>query len=318
MPTESKSRLPCIILTGPTAVGKSATLEAVAAAVAHTLGRDIEPISADAFQAYRGLDIGTAKPPPEQRHRYHLIDILEPDQQYSAGRFLALAEQACREVLARGALPVIEGGSVFYVQTFLTGMPEAPAASPEVRRQLQQQLDQHGPVFLQQELQQRDPVAAARIPGGDTYRIMRALEICLTSGQPASAFSAPDSVRTGLQPLVLGLQRERAQLYQRINLRVERMFSQGLPAEVRALADAGWSPDSPGLRAIGYREFWDPDNRIATDLTAIKSSIQRNTRRLAKRQTTFLPRIPGISLLPIDDTAAVELSVHGFCEGLDL
>ncbi len=275
---------------------------------------------ADAFQAYRGLDIGTAKPSKEdlQRNPYHLIDIFDPHEQYSAGRFFTMAETACREIADRGNIPVLEGGSVFYLYTFLTGMPESPPASADIRKQVRQEAAEKGNAWLFRELQRLDPVSAARIPEGDTYRLKRALEVCRQSGRPASSFSAPAEIRETLQPLVLGLMRERSALYERIDVRVQKMFDAGLPDEVDYLRRSGYSPSDPGLRAIGYREFWDENGIFLKNPAETMRLIQRNTRRLAKRQITFLQRIPQITLIAGDDTRTIAARTAEFCQGLDV
>ncbi|THB65628.1 MAG: tRNA (adenosine(37)-N6)-dimethylallyltransferase MiaA [Spirochaetaceae bacterium] len=314
MLTDSKNRPPCIILTGPTASGKTAALQLLRDKVWLAGGLEIEVICADAFQAYIGMDIGTAKPDKTTLHEfnYHLVDILSPDQQYSVGTFVEQADALCRRIVAKGCLPVMEGGSMYYIQTFLTGLPKAPAASKEIRSQVDSMEAEHGYEWLQAELMRLDPAAAKAIPANDRYRIRRALEICLQSGQAASGFLSPPRVRDDIRPLVLGIERERQELYDRINIRVEEMFRKGLPDEVAALQQAGYDLNSPGLKAIGYREFFDERLGIMNDRAALLAEIQKNTRRYAKRQSTFMKRLPDLRMISPDDEHGLQLELQDF------
>lgn len=254
------------------------------------------------------MDIGTAKPDLDHRRQfsYHLIDILEPHEQYTAGMFTQRAEELCRNIVARGRIPVIEGGSVFYLHTFLTGMPATPAAHSSIRTELQQELSRFGPAALYSELQRVDPTYAERISAHDSYRIVRALEIFRQTGQPLSSFAIQKTVRSSLQPIVIGLQRDRGELYRRIDERVEQMFRRGLEQEIKDLISCGYGYGTPGLRAIGYQEFWDAEGNVRTSTADVCRLIQRNSRRFSKRQITFVNRIPEIQLIPADDVHALD------------
>jgi tRNA dimethylallyltransferase len=218
-------------------------------------------ITADSMQVYKYMDIGTAKPTATERAAlpHHLIDLKRPDEGYHVGEFVKRAERLVYDINARGALPVIAGGTAFYFNVFLFGLPGTPEASAETRALLQRRLEREGLDTLRRELEERDPASAERIAPGDTYRNVRALEVLYESGYPRSAYEMPAEPRGDMRILTLGLYRERHELYQRINARVEEMMEAGLPEEVRRLAAMGYRPPHPGMRAIGYREFFEPE-----------------------------------------------------------
>ena len=266
-----------------------------------------EVINADSRQVYRGMDIGTAKPEPRLRRRppHHLIDVAAPEEQFTAGDFVRAADRLVAEIHGRGGLPVIAGGAAFYLWSFLHGLSAAPPADPELRRELQRRARQEGAAALHRELARLDPATAARLPSGDANRVVRALEVHRLSGQPLSAFRNPQAARDGYPRLVLGLQRERQELYARIDRRVERMLDAGLAAEVAALRARGYHAATPGLRSIGYAEFF-----LEAAPAARRALIQRNSRRFAKRQLTFFRRFPEVRWFPADDAPGVAAALR--------
>ena len=280
-------------------MGKSALLEELAP---HLDRFRAEVINADSRQVYRGLDRGTAKPAPRLRRRvrHHLIDVVEPEVQFTAGDFVRAAQRLVAEIHGRGGLPLVAGGAAFYLWSFLHGLSAAPPADPDLRRRLQRRALQEGAAALHRELARRDPAAAARLPAGDTNRVVRALEVYQLTGRPLSTFRSPQTARRDYTLLTLGLRRERSELYARIDRRVERMFAAGLAAEVAALRARGYGADTPGLRSIGYAEFFQE-----TAPAARRALIQRNTRRFAKRQLTFFRRFPEVQWHAADDAVAV-------------
>jgi len=287
-----------LVLFGPTAVGKTATIERLA----HDDRLPRKPVvvvSADSVQVYRGLDIGSAKPDPAERSRmrHELIDILDPSEAFSVGDFARLADDACGRALADGALPVLSGGTAYYVKAFLYGQPPAPPSDPAVRTAIQAELAGRGPAALRAELERVDPASAARIAPADHYRLSRALEVYRCSGQPLSSFVPPTEPRARWDKLVLGLDRPRDELYARIAARVDAMLAAGLADEVATLRKAGYGPGDPGMRAIGYAEFLDG----AQDLRAIGDAIKLHTRHYAKRQLTFMRSLPGVRWFSADD-----------------
>ncbi len=291
---ESKNKLPAILLFGPTAVGKTALVEQLFVHSAHKF----EIINADSMQVYRSLDIGTAKPSPELQRRvpHHLIDICSPSEQYDVGQFVRDADRLVREICSRGRIPLITGGTAFYFYHFMYGLPPTPSADVEIREALYKRLGQSGRDELFQELQQCDPATAEKLHPNDTQRLIRALEVLYSSGKPLSSYQQAPSLRSGFEYLVLGLYRERAELYSRIDRRVEQMWAEGLVEEVRSLTAQGFTAKDPGMRGIGYREFFEAQNPgvegfSKTGFDQIKTEIKKNSRRYAKRQITFFKRI---------------------------
>jgi tRNA dimethylallyltransferase len=258
------------------------------------------------------MDIGTAKPSPEERERipHHLIDIRNPNEQFNAGEFVRLASQAVRLASGRGALPVVSGGTGFYLKNLVMGLPEAPPSDAGIRAALKEELGKKGAPALLEELAVQDPVSAVRIHVNDKYRLIRALEVCRLSGRPLSSFAAngaapagAGSAHTGegFRFLILGLRRPREELYRRIDRRSAAMFRAGLPGEARRLFELGYTPLDPGLKAIGYKEFFVRDEtggsghwRLSEDLTGVEALIAQNSRRYAKRQITFFASIPEV------------------------
>ena len=315
-------KIPVFVLFGPTASGKTAFLERLLRGPDNTGGIRAEIISADSMQVYRGMDIGTAKPAPEERCRipHHLIDIRNPDEQFNAGEFVRLAEEACVAVHERGALPVVSGGTGFYLKNLVLGLSEAPPSDKNIRSALREELVKHGIVPLIEELVKVDPVSAGRIHINDEYRMIRALEVYRLTGKPLSAFSSPwnytgekkTAVVVPQSPCIqrgdfcfrlAGLRRNRDDLYRRINERTAAMFREGLPGEVRKLFEAGVTPFDPGFRAIGYREFFTENPgasdvstywRLLDDLVGIEALVAQNSRRYAKRQITFFSSLPSV------------------------
>ncbi|MCL2230617.1 MAG: tRNA (adenosine(37)-N6)-dimethylallyltransferase MiaA [Treponema sp.] len=295
-----------LVLFGPTASGKTGILFELSAM------KDIEVVSADSMQVYRGMDIGTAKPSAQERERlpHHLIDICDPSQQFSAGDFVRLADDACAQIASRGKLPVVSGGTGFYLKNFILGLSEAPPSNKEVREKLRMELSEKGSAFLMEELTVCDPVSAARIHINDEYRLLRALEVYRSCGMPLSSFEKNSQKKSDngrhadFNFIVIGLSRPREELYKRINYRCAQMFEQGLPNEVSMLYEKGYTPDDPGLRAIGYREFFfieqtDTDNKkkwkLSKDYNGVQSLAAQNSRRYAKRQITFFAGLPNVN-----------------------
>jgi tRNA dimethylallyltransferase len=316
--------IPVVILFGPTASGKTALLEEL------FIRRKLCPgeiISADSMQVYRGMDIGTAKPSPAERARlpHHLIDIRNPDEQFNAGEFVRLAGEACHAAWARGSLPVVSGGTGFYLKNLVLGLPEAPPSDPAIRAALKEELARRGAAALTEELAARDPPSAGRIHPNDTYRLLRALEVFRASGRPLSSYAQGGNGNAGgFRFLILGLRRAREDLYSRIDSRCAAMFRAGLPAEVEGLFEAGYTPSDPGLRAIGYREFFIEDEnglwRLSRDLAGVEALAARNSRRYAKRQITFFASIPGLKWIeadargPEETAGAVQREITAYLE----
>ena len=299
-----------LFLFGPTAVGKTEALEALA-------GRPIEVISADSMQVYRGMDIGTAKPDPALRDRipHHLIDIRNPDQQYDVGAFVTDANRAIGEILARRRLPIVAGGTGFYFRHLLFGLPETPPSDEQIRERVRRKGLRLGLEAMHAELVRIDPASAQRINPRDRYRIHRALEVYEQTGRPLSSFETEGAPRRDVEVTLHALRRDRAELRERIARRVESMFAAGLRDEVERLVRDGYGPGDRGMRAIGYREFFDASGalRPATDDPRIAHEIIVASRRYAKRQETFFRGLPGVTDIAADGPAAVERIVDRLC-----
>jgi len=295
-----------LVLFGPTAVGKTATIERLENDD-RLPRKPVVVVSADSVQVYRGLDIGSAKPSREElgRIRHELIDVLPPSEPFSVGEFVRLADEACERAAARGALPVLSGGTAYYAKAFLFGPPPAPPSDPAVRDAVASELAARGPDALRAELAAVDPESAARIAPADLYRISRAVEVYRCSGRPLSSFAPPAAPRERWDALVVGLDRPRDELYARIEARVDAMMEAGLEAEVRALIEAGYGPGDPGMKAIGYAEFLDGSSSRDEAVAAIKL----HTRRYAKRQLTFMRSIPGVRWFQADDYDGISAAV---------
>jgi tRNA dimethylallyltransferase len=302
-----------VVLVGPTASGKTALLDAIfgesSAREALALP-EAEVVSADSMQAYRGMDIGTSKPDGALRTRlpHRLLDIREIEEQYSVGDFVRLADEACLRIAAEGRLPIVSGGTGFYARNFICGLPSAPCADPLTREEVARDLAEKGPGALRAELAAADPESASRIHARDLYRLTRALEITRLTGQPMAAFAPSSSPRPLFRFATFGLERPREELAARIGARVDAMMAAGLADEVTALRRAGHGSGSPGMQAIGYREFFaleflGPGAGGPAALGKVAEAIKGDTRRYAKRQMTFFRRLPGIEWIGPDPGA---------------
>ncbi len=282
-----------IILCGPTAVGKTAA----AVELAHQI--DAEIISADSGQVYRGLDIGTAKPTLEEREGipFHLIDLLNPDEQFSAAQFKRLAEEAIAGIVGRGRRVIVCGGTGLYLRALEKGLCEGPARDPAVRAELEKRAADEGIESLHRELQKVDAEAARLIPSRNRQRIIRALEVYRLTGRPISEWwnehcrgAVPAPGRGDLAPIFskFGLTLLKEELHRRIERRVDQMIERGLVDEVAALLPQ-WGPEAPGFRLIGYKEIVKYLQDKVDKKEAI-SLIKKNTRQYAKRQTTWFKK----------------------------
>jgi tRNA dimethylallyltransferase len=244
------------------------------------------------------MDIGTGKVTAEQRARvpHHVVDVVLPDEDMTAQRFVELADQAIADVLARGKQVIVCGGTGLYVRALLLGLFAGPPASPELRAELAERGRQDGTAMLHAELQRVDPAAAAKIDRNDLKRIIRALEVYLLTGEPMSAHQAKHdhrSMRPRYDVRIIGVQPERAVLYQAIDRRVDEMIEAGLEAEVAALRARGYLPPLRSQQAIGYAELHDAAEGRSERSRAIEL-IKRNSRHYARRQLSWYRPDPAI------------------------
>ena len=285
-------------LLGPTASGKSRLALDLAARL------PIEIVSLDSTQLYRGMDIGTAKPTREERARvpHHLIDIVDPDEGYSAGRFRADALRAVQEILGRGRIPLLVGGTMLYYRALVSGLDAMPAADAATRAAIDAEAAARGWAALHAELARVDPKAAQRIPPGDVQRIQRALEVWRLTGRPMSSLQTARA-----EPLPFALKSfaivpsDRAALHRRIAERLDAMLAAGLIEELVALRQRyRLSAEMPSMRAVGYRQVWG-HLEGEHDRAVMRDRAIAATRQLAKRQMTWLRSFKDVESLAEPD-----------------
>ncbi|MGG1311049.1 tRNA (adenosine(37)-N6)-dimethylallyltransferase MiaA [Cohnella laeviribosi] len=293
------TRPPLLALVGPTAVGKTDLSLRIARAF------NCEIISGDSMQVYRGMDIGTAKLAPELRRGipHHLLDILDPAEPFSVADFKARCEEAIRDIYARGKLPFIVGGTGLYVESVCYGYAfSEEGGNLALREKLKRWAEEHGAEALHERLSGVDPETAARLHPNDVRRVVRALEVYETTGVPFSQLQSQrrgDEKTSPYKLCLIGLTMDRAELYRRINLRVDQMLEQGLVDEVSRLLEAGVRHDAVAMQGLGYKEI---AAYLAgeTDLDTAVELLKRDTRRFAKRQLSWFRRMKDLTWVHAD------------------
>ena len=280
-----------ILLLGPTGSGKTA----LSLALGERFGAEI--VSCDSVAVYRGMDLGTAKPTPKERARlpHHLIDVANPDQPFTAGEYSRQARAALHAIATRGRLPIVTGGTGLYLRALTEGLFSGPARQTELRARLDRSRKRHGDAWLHRILVRLDPASAARIHANDTPKLIRAIEVCLTSRKPLSQVldnkeDARDPL-TGFRLLRIGLNPPRKSLYDRLNQRASAMFTAGLIDETRDLL-ACYGPVK-SLDSLGYRQAAAVLSGTLTLAAAIEAA-QQGHRNYAKRQVTWFRREPSV------------------------
>jgi len=271
-------------LLGPTASGKSSLALALAKRIS------LEIVSIDSAQVYRGMDIGTAKPTKEEQAEvpHHLIDLIDPDQSYSAGQWREAAIRRVGEILGRGKVPLLVGGTMLYYRSLVSGLDALPQADAALRAQIDAEAAKRGWPALHAELAKVDPATAQRLPPGDAQRIQRALEVFRLAGKPLSALQGHAKTSLPFQLTAFGLFPEREALHRNIAARFDAMLGAGLVGEVKALRKKfTLSAGMPSMRAVGYRQVWEMLEGQTDEKTMRERGIAA-TRQLAKRQTTWL------------------------------
>jgi tRNA dimethylallyltransferase len=295
-----KSSLICIV--GPTAVGKTE----IAIQLAQHL--DAEIVSLDSRQIYRGMDIGTAKPTPDQRQAvpHHLIDCVDVDQPFSVAEYQRLADTAIAEIRGRGKRTMAVGGAGLYFRGIIDGLFDGPGADAEIRAKLQREADEHGNVALHERLRRCDPETANRVHPNNLVRVIRALEIYELTGKPISSLQQQWKMN---EPRYLfrafGLNMPREVLYRRIEERVDRMVEAGLIEEVKGLLDQGYPRNCVAMQSFGYKELIDylDGKRTLDEAIAL---LKQNTRRFAKRQLTWFRNDPRIEWLDTSQFSSID------------
>ena len=291
----STDRIICVV--GPTASGKTK----LSVALAQRLNGEV--LSCDSMQLYRGMDIGTAKPTAAEQAGipHHMIDCIDPNDDFSVGRYVTEADAILQDILRRGKTAVIVGGTGLYVDSLIAGRSFAEAPSTGKREELKRYAEEHGIAAVLEQLREIDPERAAKLQPADEKRILRAMEIWLETGKTATEHDLETQQQPAkYHPVWLGLNfRDRQDLYDRINRRVEQMIADGLPDELERLLASGIRPDCTAMQAIGYKELLrvrsgelSPEQGIA--------DLQQGTRRYAKRQLSWFRRNPELHWLLLD------------------
>jgi len=297
-----------VVIAGPTASGKTA----VGLKLAEQFSGEI--VSADSVQVYRYLDVGSAKPSPEERSRvpHHMIDVRDPDEEFSAGDYVREARASVEGIVARGLVPFLVGGTGLYIRLLLGGVIDVPPSSPELRQSLLRQKQVMGPGYLYRRLCSVDPETASKTAAENVARIIRALEVFELTGKPVSLFQRGHAFRDSpYRRLFICLAPDRKVLYERIDKRVDSMVKGGLFDEVRDLYERGYGRQLKSLQSLGYRHVgmvlageMDRDDAIGV--------LKRDTRRYAKRQFTWFRSEPGVLWINPDDEARIRFEVANF------
>lgn len=279
----SAPALKILIICGPTASGKSD----LALRLAHALNAEI--VNADSMQVYRGLDIGTAKPTPDQQAeiRHHLIDVIDPAQQFSAVDFAMAADAAIQDIIGRGKRVIVVGGTGLYIRALVNGLIDSPGGADDLRQALQDEAVTVGNEAMLERLRQVDPELAAGLHPNNLVRIIRALEVYRLTGIPLSHYQKEHAFASRrYDTLRIGISVDRAELYRRIDRRVDQMLYAGLLNEVSGLLTSGYGRNLKSMRSIGYKEAI---SHLCGELSAEETArlIKRDTRHYAKRQLTW-------------------------------
>jgi tRNA dimethylallyltransferase len=300
------NKKPILILAGPTAVGKTD----VSIQLAQEIGAEI--VSADSMQIYRGMDIGTAKPTPEQRKLvyHHMIDVVAPDQPYSVGDYLRDARAAIDGILASGGTPIVVGGTGLYIRALMKGLFHGPPADLDLRERLLQRETEGGTGALYSDLVKVDPEAAVKIHPNDLRRTVRALEVYYLRDRKLSDFQREHAFQDRPYHFrLMFIVRSRSELYARIEKRVDHMIAAGLEDEVRTLMERGYHQELSSMLGLGYQHFLNFIHAKTSREEAV-SLLKRDTKRFAKRQFTWFRREP--EAVWVDVTGLIE--VHEILE----
>lgn len=286
---------PLIILTGPTAVGKTDLSIQLAKAV------DAEIVSADSMQIYKYMDIGSAKVTEEEMQgvKHYLVDEIEPDMPFSVSEYKRIAEEYIDEISSRGKNVIVTGGTGLYLNSLIYDMDFGKSdANQELREELNKELEENGPAYMYEKLVSLDKEAAERIHPNNTKRVIRAIEVAM-SGEKMNDFSKDLRYNKKYRPIIIVLNRDRQALYDRINLRVDIMLKNGLIEEVKGLLEKGYTKDMISMQGIGYKEiikYFDGEYTLDEAIEIIK----RDSRRYAKRQLTWFRRYEDAKWFEID------------------
>ena len=307
---EQQRKIRILVVCGPTAVGKTTA----AIRLAERFGGEV--VNADSVQVYRYMDIGTAKPTGAERAqaRHHLVDVADPDETFDAARFTRLGRAAVTDIVQRGKVPIVAGGSGLYIKALLYGLAKQAPSDPALREKLRQDAQEHGSAALHRRLSKVDPETAARVHPNDVVRIVRALEVYTLTGEPLSAHHrAHGFANAPYDTFKIGLDSDRASLYRRIDARVDAMMADGLDAEVRGLLDQGFGVHLKSMQTLGYRHMTDYLYGRLSLADAVET-LKRDTRRFAKRQFTWFRADPDIRWVRVEDIETLFSDIAVFLE----
>lgn len=307
---------PLVVIVGPTAVGKTAVSIDLAKKI------DGEIISGDSMQVYRHMNVGTAKPSEQEKEGipHYMLDIIEPDEEFSVALFQKKVTAYIAEILERGRIPVFVGGTGLYVRSVIDHYDFSPAGNDyDYRQQLLKEAEAFGNEYLHEKLREVDPIAAGRLHSNDIRRIIRALEVYRQTGRPITSFQyrdndLPPKYRLGY----FGLTMDRGDLYRRIEQRVDRMIAGGLVEEVKRLLERGYNPGLTSMQGLGYKEI-SGYLQGQYSLDEATELLKRNTRRFAKRQLTWFRRDTRIKWITVEyqyNSSEIADEIAGQIEGL--
>ena len=305
---------PLIILTGPTAVGKTELSLSLAKAI------DGEIISADSMQVYRHMDIGTAKIMQDQMQGipHHLIDVLEPEEEFNVVRFQKMAKSALETIYKKGKIPIVVGGTGFYIQALLYDIDfEENSGESQIREELEQTLKDKGPLYLHAMLKEIDPDSAEVIHANNSKRVIRAIEYFKLTGELISKHNEEQKNRpAAYNSAYFVLSNDRKVLYERINTRIDMMLHEGLLAEVKALKEAGYTRDLVSMQGLGYKEllaYLDGEITLEEAVYILK----RDTRHFAKRQLTWFKREQDVIMIEKDKLTSTKEQLDAILKVLE-
>lgn len=281
----TNAKIPVIVIFAPTASGKTALTKELFSPQSSHFVLNAEIISADSQAVYKKMDIGTAKPDESlcKIIPHHLINLVNPDVQFTVADFIQNADDDCKSIFEKQKIPVVCGGTGFYIRNFLFGLPQTPQSSEKIRNHLQNRIKTEGNEALYAELCVIDPKSAEKIHVNDSYRICRALEVFYTTGKTRSSYQIEQKIRENYDFLFIILEPPKELLLKRIYERVDKMFEMGLENEILKLKSEGYDENSPGMKAIGYREWF-----LESDKEKIREQIKKNSWKYAKKQFTYI------------------------------
>ncbi len=308
-------KIPVIVIFAPTASGKTALTKELFSPQSSHFVLNAEIISADSQAVYKKMDIGTAKPDESlcKIIPHHLINLVNPDVQFTVADFIQKADDDCKSIFEKQKIPVICGGTGFYIRNFLFGLPQTPQSSEKIRNHLQNRIKMEGNEALYAELCVIDSKSAEKIHVNDSYRICRALEVFYTTGRTRSSYQIEQKIREKYDFLFIILEPPKELLIKRIYERVDIMFEIGLEDEILKLKSEGYDENSPGMKAIGYREWFLESNK-----EKIREQIKKNSWKYAKKQFTYIRDIDFGNRIPysatIDDIEKVRNLIINFLQ----